>query len=133
MDKNLHDIAVKFFDSFCLAMKSGDIDKIMSHYQESEQTIQILSNGQIIIGSEQIRKEYGLFLDEVEMLDFQVPMFKTVPMGDLTLILLQLHGMARVKRSRVKLPYRGTGAILLKQVEGDLGFAMVYEHFTLID
>jgi hypothetical protein len=124
---------MKFFDSFCLAMKSGNIDKIMAHYEESEQTIQILSNGQIIIGFEQIRKEYGLFLDDVEMIDFQVPMFKTVDMNGLTLLLLQLHGMARVKRSRVKLPYRGTGSILLKQVDTDSGFVMVYEHFTLID
>ncbi len=132
MDKATQDPAFKFFESFCMAMKSGDIDRIMDHYEPSEQTVQILSNGQTIFGHEQIRKEYGLFRDEVEMIEFQVPMFKTIEMDAKILVLLQLNGTARVKRSRVKLPYRGTGAILLKRVE-EGSFRMVYEHFTLID
>ncbi|MDZ7814485.1 MAG: nuclear transport factor 2 family protein [Planctomycetota bacterium] len=132
MDKELHDIAYDFFDSYCSAMKTGDIAKIMEHYVESEETTQILSNGQIIRGHEQILKEYKVFLDEVEMMDFQIPMFEIVKLDeDKVLVLLKLHGMARVKRSRVKLPYRGTGGILLKKL--DSGFRMLYEHFTLID
>ncbi len=131
MEKDLHDKAFKFFDSFCFAMKSGDLDQIMEHYLESDETIQILSNGQVIIGYEEIRKEYELFLGEVEMLDFQVPMFKAVDLGDMVLMVMQLHGMARVRRSKVKLPYRGSGAMLARLT--DDGMKMVYEHFTLKD
>ena len=131
MDNQLFNDARKFFDSFCLAMKVGEIPTIMTHYLQGEETVQILSNGQIIVGYEQIEKEYGLFLDEVELLDFQVPTFKCIPINDDILMVLQLNGMARVRRSRVKLPYRGTGAIIIRKIGDD--FKMLYEHFTLKD
>ncbi|MFA4985254.1 MAG: hypothetical protein WC712_01595 [Candidatus Brocadiia bacterium] len=130
-DKAATDAAFKFFESFTSAMKSGDIDRIMSHYVDSEQTVQILSNGHIIFGFNQIKQEYALFLDAVEMIDFQVPQFQTVEMCDRMMLVVQLNGMVRVRKSRVKLPYRGTGAILLNGKGPD--FKMVYEHFTLID
>ena len=131
MEKTMHERAYKFFESFCAAMKSGVLENIMEHYAVSEDTIQILSNGQIIVGYENINREYSLFLEEVEMLDFQVPMFRTVEMDDHVLMILQLHGMARVKKSRVKLPYRGSGSILAKMLDGE--FKMICEHFTLRD
>ncbi len=131
MEKTMHERANKFFDSFCSAMKVGSLDEIMAHYAVSDDTVQILSNGQIIIGYENIKREYSLFLEEVEMLEFQVPMFRTVETKDHVLMILQLHGMARVRKSRVKLPYRGSGSILVS-VKGD-ELKMVCEHFTLRD
>jgi hypothetical protein len=131
VEKNSTEAAIKFFESFTSAMKSGNIERIMEHYSDSPETVQILSNGHVIVGYAAIKQEYELFLDAVEMIDFQVPSSQTIHHEGATLLLVQLNGMVRVKKSRVKLPYRGTGAILLKETPD--GSKMIYEHFTLLD
>lgn len=117
-------------NGWATAWRTGDLDKMLTFYEQSKDVVAIASSGRRYDGTAGVRKMYQQAFGEADWSEVQLRDVKVLQDGDMAWTTCRFQAVMRVKLKNTTLVFTSQGSILSRRSEGR--WKIVLEHFSPI-